>query len=106
MWNQLKTVILLGALSALLIALGGALGQTYLYGFTAFALLLNFVSYFFSDKIVLAMQRARPLSEAEAPHLHHAIAELAREAQLPKPRVYLVPQPQPNAFATGRSPRH
>lgn len=106
MWNQLKTVILLGALSALLIALGGVLGETYLYGFTALALLLNFVSYFFSDKIVLAMHRARPISEAEAPWLHHAVAEIAQAAGLPKPRVFVMPEHQPNAFATGRGPEH
>jgi heat shock protein HtpX len=106
MWNQLKTVILLGSLTALLVAIGGALGPGYLYGFTAFALLFNFVMYFFSDKLVLAMHRAKPVSEAEAPYLHRVVEEIARTAELPKPRVYLVPQPQPNAFATGRSPKH
>jgi heat shock protein HtpX len=106
MWNQLKTIILLGSLTVLLVALGGALGQGYLYGFTAFALLLNFVMYFFSDKLVLAMHRAKPISESEAPWLHRMVEEIARSADLPKPRVYLVPQAQPNAFATGRSPQH
>ncbi|MBL8955529.1 MAG: zinc metalloprotease HtpX [Myxococcaceae bacterium] len=106
MWNQLKTALLLGTLTVLLIALGGALGQGYLYGFTAFALLLNFVMYFFSDKLVLAMHRAQPLSERDAPWLHAMVAEIAQSAGLPKPRVYLVPQAQPNAFATGRSPKH
>jgi heat shock protein HtpX len=106
MWNQLKTVLLLGVLSALLIALGGSLGEGYLYGFTALALLINFVSYFFSDKIVLAMQHAQPVSEFEAPKLHQIVADIARTAGMPKPRVYLMPQRQPNAFATGRSPSH
>ncbi len=106
MWNQLKTVLLLGTLTALLVAIGGALGQSYLYGFTAFAVLLNFVMYFFSDKIVLAMHRAKPLAEGEAPWLHRIVEEIAQTAGLPKPRVYLVPQAQPNAFATGRSPSH
>lgn len=106
MWNQLKTVILLGSLSALLVALGGALGEGYLYAFTGLALLINFVSYFFSDKIVLAMHRAQPLSELEAPHLHRMVEDISARAGLPKPRVYLVPQHQPNAFATGRNPRH
>lgn len=106
MWNQLKTVLLLGSLSALLIALGGALGQTYLYLFTGLALLMNFVSYFFSDKIVLAMHRARPLAEGEAPYLHRMVEEIAQAAELPKPRLYVVPQHQPNAFATGRGPKH
>src|SRR5262245_6569018 len=104
MWNQIKTVVLLGALSALLVGLGAALGRDYLYGFTVFAVLMNLVSYFFSDRIVLAMQRAQPLSEAEAPQLHRLVEEISHAAGLPKPRVYLVPQSQPNAFATGRNP--
>ena len=106
MWNQLKTVLLLGTLSALLVALGGALGQTYLYLFTGIAVLMNFVSYFFSDKIVLAMHRARPLAPNEAPYLHRMVEEIAQAAELPKPRLYVVPQHQPNAFATGRGPKH
>jgi len=106
MWNQLKTVLLLGSLTVLLIAIGGALGPGYLYGFTAFAVLMNFVMYFFSDKIVLAMHRAKPLDPGEAPWLHRMVEDIAQTAELPKPRLYLVPQAQPNAFATGRSPSH
>jgi heat shock protein HtpX len=106
MLNQLKTVILLGALSAVLIAVGGALGPTALYTFTALAVVMNLVGYFFSDKIVLAMNRAREVAFEEAPGLHRLVAELARDAGLPKPRIFILPEMQPNAFATGRNPQH
>jgi heat shock protein HtpX len=106
MKNQLKTVLLLGIMSCLLVGLGGALGPGYLYGFLALALVMNFVSYFFSDRIVLAMQRAREVSPAEAPELHQIVGELAQRAGVPKPRVYIIPEAQPNAFATGRNPEH
>jgi heat shock protein HtpX len=106
MANQLKTVVLLGALSALLIGIGGALGPGYLYGFTALALLMNVGAYFFSDKIVLKMHRAQEVSPAQAPELHRMIDEVALAAGVPKPRVYVIPEMQPNAFATGRNPEH
>lgn len=104
--NQLKTVVLLGALSALLIGLGAWLSPGYLWFFVALAVLMNLGSYFFSDKIVLAMSRAHPVSEHDAPGLHRMVEELAREAGIPKPRVYIVNDPAPNAFATGRNPAH
>ena len=72
----------------------------------AFALLMNFGAYWFSDRIVLAMYRAREVSEAEAPDLVAMVRGLAQRARLPMPRVYVIPTPSPNAFATGRSPRH
>jgi heat shock protein HtpX len=103
---QVKTVLLLGLLSLLLISLGGVLGQSYLYGFTIMAIVMNFVSYFYSDKIVLAMSGAREVSIDEAPRLHSIVEELAARANLPKPRVYIIPEAQPNAFATGRNPQH
>jgi heat shock protein HtpX len=106
MANQLKTLVLLGALSALLIGFGGALGPGYLYGFTALALLMNLGAYFFSDKIVLRMHRAAEVSPAQAPELHRMIDDVARAAGVPKPRVYVIPEMQPNAFATGRNPEH
>lgn len=102
--NQIRTVLLLGILTAVLVAIGGALGPGYLYGFTALALVLNFVSYFFSDRIVLAMHRARRVSPDEAPELHRMVEDIARRASVPKPRVYVLPEAQPNAFATGRNP--
>jgi len=102
--NQLRTLFLLGVLSAILIAIGGTLGPGYLYGFTALALLLNLGSYYFSDRIVLAMHRAEELEPGRAPALHRMVEELAAKAGLPKPRLYLIPEAQPNAFATGRNP--
>jgi heat shock protein HtpX len=105
--NQVKTVLLLGALSAVLIAIGGFIGGgRYLPTFLVIAVIMNFVSYFWSDKIVLRMSGAREVSPAEAPRLHAIVEELAVRANIPKPRVYLTPETQPNAFATGRNPQH
>lgn len=106
MLNQLKTVVLLGALSAALIGIGGALGPTALYAFTALAVVMNLVSYFFSDRIVLAMHHARELSAGEFPGLFRMVGELSAKAGLPMPRLFLLPEAQPNAFATGRDPAH
>jgi heat shock protein HtpX len=106
MKNQLKTILLLGALSAILVGIGGALGPTYLYVFAAISLAMNLGAYFFSDRIVLAMHHAREVSPAEAPELHRMVDDLSRRAGIPKPRVYILPDDQPNAFATGRNPAH
>jgi len=107
MGNQLRTTVLLAALTVLIIVFGRALGGTQgmVIAFL-FAMVMNLGSYWFSDKIVLAMYRAKELSESEAPELHQIVAELAQQAQIPKPRVYLIPSESPNAFATGRSPEH
>lgn len=102
--NRIRTVVLLGVLTAVLVAIGGALGPGYLYGFTALALLINFASYFFSDRIVLAMHRAQEVAPDQAPELHRIVEDVARRAGIPKPRVYVLPEAQPNAFATGRNP--
>jgi heat shock protein HtpX len=104
MKNQLKTLLLLGALSAVLVAIGGALGEVYLYGALGLALLMNLGAYFWSDRIVLAMHRAREIDAASAPRLHAVVSELAQRAGLPKPRVFVIHDAQPNAFATGRNP--
>ncbi len=104
--NQLKTILMLGALTVLLISMGGYLGEAYLIGFSVLAVLLNFVSYFFSDKIVLRMSGAQEVSAQEAPRLHAMIADLASRAEIPMPRVFITPERQPNAFATGRDPKH
>ncbi|MGE0681154.1 MAG: zinc metalloprotease HtpX [Candidatus Binatia bacterium] len=106
MKNQLKTLFLLGVLSVLLISIGGALGPGYFYGFTALALLMNLGAYFFSDRIVLRMHGAQEVTPDQAPALHRMVDELARSAQIPKPRVCIMPGEQPNAFATGRNPQH
>jgi heat shock protein HtpX len=104
--NQFRTIVLLGFLTVLLVTIGARLGPGYLYGFTALALLINFVSYFFSDRIVLAMHRAQEIDRASAPGLHRAVEDVARAAGIPKPRVFLIPDEQPNAFATGRNPKN
>ncbi|PYM83912.1 MAG: zinc metalloprotease HtpX [Candidatus Rokuibacteriota bacterium] len=107
MSNMLKTGVLLGVLTALFVVIGYALGgqQGMVVAF-AVAVAMNMVSYWFSDKIVLAMYGARPISEAEAPRLYAIVRRLATRAQIPMPPVYLIPTDAPNAFATGRSPAH
>jgi heat shock protein HtpX len=106
MKNQLKTILLLGVLSALLVAFGASLGPRAFWGFTALAILMNLVGYFFSDKIVLRMHGAREVAPEEAPGLHAIVEELAQRAAIPKPRVFLIDEPHANAFATGRNPAH
>ena len=104
--NQLKTVLLLGAMSALLVGLGALVAPSYLYLFGALALLMNLGAYFFSDRIVLRMHHAREVSPHEAPDLHAMVADLSARAGIPKPRLFVIPEDQPNAFATGRNPAH
>ncbi len=107
MGAQIRTVFFLGLLTGLLIIAGGILGgETGLIIGFIFALIMNVFSYWFSDKIVLAMYRARQVSETEAPALHRVVDEVRNLAQLPKPRLYIIENPSPNAFATGRSPKH
>lgn len=104
--NRLKTYLLLGLVTALLLVIGAALGRTWLIGASALALLMNFGAYFWSHKLILRMQQARGLNPQEAPELHADVAELALKAGLPMPKVYLIPDDAPNAFATGRNPQH
>lgn len=105
--NQFKTVLLLGTLTGLLVIIGGALGgeNGMLIAFFI-ALAMNFFSYWFSDKIVLAMYRAKEISESDAPRLFYIVRKLTTKAGLPMPRLYLIQKPTPNAFATGRNPEH
>lgn len=105
--NNAKTAMLLGALMGLCMAIGYFLGgpQGVLLGFL-FGGLGNLIAFFFSDKIALTAMRAREVSRDQLPWLHDMVERLAQQAGLPKPRVYVCPQPAPNAFATGRSPRH
>ncbi|MBK9032586.1 MAG: M48 family metalloprotease [Myxococcales bacterium] len=104
--NQLKTIGLLGALTALLVVIGGALAPGMLWLFGAIAVALNLGSYYFSDRIVLAMNRAHPVAPGTDPALERMVAELAARAELPTPRLYVIDDPAPNAFATGRDPAH
>jgi heat shock protein HtpX len=107
MGNTFKTVFLLGTLTGLLVVFGNYFGGTQgmMIAFL-FALVMNFGAYWFSDKIVLAMYRARQVTEAEAPELVSLVRSLSQRARLPMPKVWIVPSPAPNAFATGRNPQH
>jgi len=107
MTSQIKTALLLGLLTVLILAVGQALGgRGGLVIAFVFAMLMNVGSYWFSDKIVLSMYGAQELAPGDAPALHTMVEELARNAGIPKPRVMIVPQEAPNAFATGRNPEH
>lgn len=105
--NGLKTMTLMVMLSLLLVwggaALGGKSGMTFAL---MMAFFMNFITYFFSDKIVLKMYRAQKVTEAEAPVLYRIVRRLSQKAGIPMPKVYIIPDMSPNAFATGRSPRH
>ncbi|HMH48901.1 MAG TPA: zinc metalloprotease HtpX [Candidatus Acidoferrum sp.] len=107
MSNIFKTGLLLAVLTAMLVLIGGAIGgqQGMLVAFVL-ALGMNFFSYWFSDKMVLAMYGARPIEESEAPALYAVVRRLATLAQIPMPRVYMIASDTPNAFATGRNPEH
>jgi heat shock protein HtpX len=107
MSNVLKTGVLLGVLTALLVLAGQAIaGERGMIVALVFAAVMNLGSYWFSDKIVLAMYGARPVDEAQAPGLFATVRRLATRAQIPMPRVYVIPSDTPNAFATGRNPQH
>jgi len=107
MSNALKTGALLAALTVLFILIGGMVGgeQGMVVAFL-FAALMNFASYWWSDRIVLWMYGAQEVTEAEAPEFHALVRRLAQRAGLPMPRVYIIPTETPNAFATGRNPEH
>jgi heat shock protein HtpX len=105
--NNIKTMLLLVMLTLIFVTAGAAMGGKN--GMTIgliFALGINLFSYWFSDKIVLKMYRAREVSEAEAPELYGVVRRLAQKAEIPMPRVYIINEDQPNAFATGRNPNH
>src|SRR4029077_14982165 len=103
----LRTTILLASLSGLLVAIGFLIGGASTAAiFLGISLLINFFSYFFSDKLALTMSRAKPIEESENPRLYQIMRELTTRAGLPMPRLYMIPQDQPNAFATGRNPKH
>src|SRR5438876_9498116 len=107
MGNLFKTAVLLAALTSLVVLIGEVVGgqQGMLIAFI-FAVAMNFGAYWFSDRIVLAMYRAQPIEEAQAPDVYRVVRRLTTKAGIPMPRVYLIPGDTPNAFATGRSPQH
>jgi len=105
--NTVKTIGLMVFMTLLLVFVGAAIGgrSGMIFAF-AMATIMNFGSYWFSDKIVLRMYRAQPVTEAEAPELYAIVRTLVQKAGLPMPKVYIIPEEAPNAFATGRNPEH
>lgn len=105
--NVIKTTFLLAAMTLLLIFIGGLIGgQQGMVAMFVVSLAINFVSYWFSDKIVLAMYQAKPLKEEEAPVVYRVVRDIALRNKMPMPKLYWLPTKTPNAFATGRSPKH
>ena len=107
MTTRMRTWILLAGLSALFVAVGGLVGgASGIAVFLVIAVGFNFAMFWFSDRLALKMSRARPLEPGQAPDLVADVEDLAQRARIPVPRIYLIPAEQPNAFATGRSPKH
>lgn len=107
MGNTFKTAFLLTALTLLLMFIGRAFGgQNGMLLALAIAAVLNFVSYFFSDKIALKMYRARPVTREELPRAYQIVERLTQRVGIPMPKMYVIPTDSPNAFATGRNPAH
>ncbi|MBW2975551.1 zinc metalloprotease HtpX [Candidatus Woesearchaeota archaeon] len=106
MGNQIKTVMLLGLLTGILLWIGSFWGQAGLMFALVFSIIMNFGAYWFSDKIALAMYRAKPVTEKEAPKLHKTVREVVHLAKIPMPKVYIIPAPYANAFACGRGGKH
>jgi len=105
-FKSFKTVLLLAAMSGLLLLIGSYFGERGLYFGLVIALVMNVGSYWFSDKLAIKMARGREASEQEFPWYHQMVQELSVKAGQPMPRLFVSPSPQPNAFATGRNPRH
>ena len=107
MLNNIKTTVLLGGLTGLLLVIGqlwaGENGMIIALGLAA---VMNFGSYFFSDKIALSMSGARPISREDGPRIYQIVERLASKANIPVPKIYMIPTDSPNAFATGRNPNH
>src|SRR5437588_2931700 len=107
MANGFKTVVLLGLLTGLLLFLGDYYGgQSGLTIALIISALLNFVSYFFSDKIALSVYRAQPVTREDLPRVYAVVERLTQRIRLPMPKIYVIPSDSPNAFATGRNPQH
>ena len=104
--NQLKTVLLLGILTALLLLIGSFWSSTGLTIAFIFVLLMNFFAYFYSDKLVLKMYKAKEVKKSQNPELHKIIEDICKNAKIPKPKIYITPQNHANAFACGRNPKH
>jgi heat shock protein HtpX len=107
MWNNIKTTALLGLLTGVLLVIGQIWGgQSGMIIALGLAAVMNFGSYFFSDKIALSMSGAQPISREEGPRIYQIVERLAGKANIPVPKIYMIPTDSPNAFATGRNPNH
>src|SRR2546426_12822231 len=107
MWNNMKTTLLLGGLTGLLLAIGQLwAGEGGLVFALVLAAVMNLGSYFFSDKIALATSGAQPIAREENPRIYQIVKRLAAKANVPVPKIYMIPTDSPNAFATGRNPGH
>jgi heat shock protein HtpX len=106
MTTRIRTWLLMAGLTGLLVAIGAAIGGGALFLFAAFAIALNLAGYWFSDRLALKASRAQPVEPGTMPWLEATVQDLAGRAQVPVPRLYLIPSDQPNAFATGRNPEH
>lgn len=104
--TKARTWLAIAGLTGLLIAIGALIGGGFLYLFVALAILMNVAGYWFSDKLALRASRAKPVEPGSVPDLEAMVQDLAQRAQVPTPRLYLIPSEQPNAFATGRNPQH
>jgi heat shock protein HtpX len=104
--TKARTWLLIAGLTGLLIAIGALLGGGFLYIFVGLAVLMNVAGYWFSDKLALKASRAQPVEPGTMPELEGMVQDLAQRAQVPVPRLFLIPSEQPNAFATGRNPKH
>jgi heat shock protein HtpX len=104
--TKARTWLFIAGLTGLLIAIGALLGGGFLYIFVALAVLMNVFGYWFSDKLALKASRAQPVEPGTRPELEGIVQDLAQRAQVPVPRLFLIPSEQPNAFATGRNPKH
>src|SRR3989344_7596670 len=104
--NQLKTAVLLAVLTSILLFIGSLFGRGGFYFALVFVGIMNFGSYWFSDRIVLWMYKAKEVKESEYPKLYKVVKEISKLSGLPMPKVYVIPSEQSNAFATGRSPNH
>jgi heat shock protein HtpX len=104
--TKTRTWLLIAGLTGLLIAIGGVIGGSALYLFAALAVLMNVVGYWFSDKLALRASKAQAVEPGTLPEIEAMVQDLAHRAEVPVPRLYLIPSEQPNAFATGRNPKH
>lgn len=106
MVNNVKTVLLLGLLTGIILAIGSFWGESGLMIALVMSVMMNFASYFFSDKIALSMYRARPVTREQAPQIYRIVEFLCARGGIPVPKIYVIPDQSPNAFATGRNPQH